>query len=254
MAAKARIAVITVLVIVVGVFLLIAGKKIAPPSGGWQPPPDPYLKDYIEAVQKASTGLYAATRSLLLTVSDASSHVGATFGAYDADAGVKDSVPAAARKGVDSAISSASEKLQSYAGEVGLFNTTVQAWTASTPDYALLGQKTAVDALVNDVFGPMAEFQAAAGQLSTFASDWTAAYEAASQGGGCGDCSQYRQSCVSGRCAATMNVTMQGLVADVGLAAKSLLAQGALATSPYQKLAGVVGAAYTALFDYVAGI
>ena len=248
---------IIILVIIVYVFLIITGKDTAVPDGRWQPPPDPYLKDYIEDVQKASTNLYNTTQFLLLTTSNTLNHIGATFGAYDLGTGVEDYVPAAARKSVDSVVSSANKKLKSYADEVDILNKIIKTWTTSTANRTLLGQKVAVDALANDILNPMAEFQMAAGQLSTFTSDWNAAYESVSQGGICSrnsDCSKYHQSCISGRCAVSMNRTMRGLISDISTAAKTLSIHGALTTSPYRKLVKTVQASYMALFDHIVGI
>ena len=215
-----------------------------------------HSKDYIRDVQEASASLTRAAQEILTIATDASRDLGATFGAYDADEGVNASAPAAAQKGAAEALSKVEAQLKSYVDEIVAFDKTVQAWTPATPEYQLLGEKDRADALSSAVLGPMARLQAAAGQLASFVSEWHAAYEAASGGGRCthgSDCAR-RQLCVGSRCTAVMNKTMKGLIDSIGSAVTACTVQGTLNSSPFQKLATAVNAAYTALFHYVLGV
>jgi hypothetical protein len=257
MNAGAHIAIITILVIVVGVFLLVTVRGFAPPSGGNGPPPLTGLADYIRAVQTASAALRGATQTLTAATAGAPGLIGTTFARYDSAEGVEDTGPAALRAGADASIAKTAKILGGYSESVAAFNETVQAWTAATDPYKLMGQKSAAGALQANVVNPMAEFLNTAGQLSTFANAWTTAYQTASEGGACGGpaaCALHHQSCVGGRCAATMNGAMAaavgGIVSEVVV---PYVAQGTLASSPYQELANDLNTAFMAMFYYIAG-
>jgi len=260
-----RIAIITILVIIIGVYIFLAASGSPPPAsnGGWTPPPDPSLGGYIKNVQTASANLYSATQSLLKTTADIPANIDLTFTTWadnvDSKEGVSDDGPVGIKKSVTDAVSSVSNKLNGYADSVKAFDTMVQGWTVDTPSYEMMDQKAAADGLVAEILDPMAGFLTAAGGLSSFVSTWESAYPAASEGSTCiasdpWDCAPYNQYCWNGRCTALMSEAMSVVLDSISDAAKIYTTQGALNTSPFQKLANDLDSAYMALFNHLAGL
>lgn len=260
MSTVARTAIIVVVIIIVVAFFVFVVLPNPPPiSGGGGLPPDPSLPGFIKAVQAASAALAATTSSFTAMVDGLAGEVSTTFGAYDSGEGVSDSAPAGLRKGAADAISTAQQRLGSYAQEVASFDKKVQSWTVDTSPYPIMQEKPTATAVQFDVTKPMADFLNAEGQISSLVSAWTAAYEAASEGNKCGHSSddtpcRRSQSCVRGRCAASMNGTMQGAINALSSAAGELKTNGTLNTSPWQQAAENTNQQYIALYNHLAGV
>lgn len=252
----ARIALIVVLILIIGFFVLVVLPNPNPISNGGNLPPDPSLPGYIKAVQTASSKFAATTASLTSLVGGLASDVSTTFGSYDSGQGVSDGAPKILRKDVEGAIDTAQGALKSFAQEAAAFDKTVQGWTASTNPYKIMQEKPTADGLKYDVMKPMGNFLDTQGQLTTLVSTWNAAYEAASEGNQCThntDCKK-GQACSDDGCAAYMNRTMQGAINALSSAAGTLGADGALGSSPWEQQANDVYREYMALFNHLAGL
>lgn len=256
MGVGAYMAMIVVLIFIIGFFVLVVLPKPTPNSGGGNLPPDPSLPAYIKAAQVASTAFAGTTAALTTVVGDLFGDVSTTFGSYDSGQGVSDSAPASLRKSVDDSITTAQGTLKTFAQEAAAFDKAVQGWTVSTTPHLVMREKPSADGLKYDAVKPMGDFLGAEGQLSSLASTWAAAYEAASEGDQCGHSSDCKkgQSCSGGRCTAVMNMTMRRAVNALSSAAAKLKTDGTLNTSPWQKQANALHGQYMALFNHLAGL
>ncbi len=227
-----RIAVIAILIIVAGTFLLVASH--APKShdgGGPTPTPDPDLRRYIEAVRQASAALSETTNNLLSLTSKLPPDLDASFALHNHR--VNSSSATAARKEIDTYLVVLSRKLNAYADIVNKFDHQAQAWTASTAQYAILNAKPDSDGLISQIVDPMAAFSTISGLLSTFVSTWKSAYTIAT---------------------VAVDSNMSHVLDKLSEGANVYSSQSVLDYSPYEASAKKVYSTYMALFNNIVGV
>jgi hypothetical protein len=174
MKAKSVIAIIAILIIIIGVYLMLTGVLPSPFSGGGGDNPWPNLQIYITNLQQATKLLSQDVSSVLIATQSIQSHIDVMYNQGAADHVTTPTYPTYKQLQQDCIY--VFNNIQNLKNYTDPFNNAVATWTINTSLQILMGAGPAGDRIWGTAVKDTPKMTSVGDDLNSIISVWTAKY------------------------------------------------------------------------------